>query len=161
MRMPAVAVVAHVLPIAIVIEIVDPRNVIADVVVTVIESLRLVRVRIFEVSVVIAIAAIVTLRISSPIVVVDVSARLVWFYPRHHCRRVSLTRHRKRFAFLNVSRPVLSDDLSCAAECGRGRVAVLIDRDLIETRLLKIDGATRRRYFEQATRWNRSHVEQR
>src|SRR5258708_11578379 len=75
-RMPAVAIVAYVLPIAIVIEVIDARNVIAHIVVAVVLARGIIVVRIVEITVVAAITAVIAARITIAIVVVNHCARL-------------------------------------------------------------------------------------
>jgi hypothetical protein len=102
--MPHVAVITHVPPIAIIIQIINARNVVVDVIVTGVEMRRIVVIGIVEVCVVIAIASVVVLRIASPIVVVDDVAGLVRLYFRDGgWLAAPVAGHRQVLTLLNFS----------------------------------------------------------
>ncbi len=75
-RMPAVTIVTYILPVTIVVQVIDPRNIITDIVVAVIPARRFIVVRIIEIGVIAAITAVIATRITRAIVVVDYRARL-------------------------------------------------------------------------------------
>src|SRR3989440_3295237 len=158
--MPDVSVIAHILPIAVIVEIVDTGNVFTYVVVTRIPARRIVVVRIVEIRVVIAITTIIGFRITRAIVIVDQIPGLIRFDARHYRGPVALTWNLQVLALLHAARTPLTHDLGLAAESGGDRIAVVIDCYLIEAGLFQIDGAARRRDFKQITRRDRSDIEE-
>src|SRR5258706_11579997 len=147
--MPAVTIVTYVLPVAIVVEVIDARNVIAHIVVAVVLARGIIVVRIVEIRVITAITTVIAARITRPIVVVDHRARLTCINAREHGRRTTLTRNGEVLAFVYPSGTALSYHLGATTVCGRHSVAILVDRDVINPGLLQIHRSTRRCHPEQ------------
>jgi hypothetical protein len=72
---PAVAITAHVLPVAVSIKIVYPRNRVTHVLVTHVALVRIIVGRIIQITIVVAIAAVVGVGILVAIIVIDLSTR--------------------------------------------------------------------------------------
>src|SRR2546430_12400802 len=100
--MPAVAVIAHVLPIAVIVKIVHARNLIRDVVVTGVMGRRIVIVGIVEIGVVVSISSVISFRIPIAIVAVEIAACLVVINARDRAavRRRSAAWDRQYFTFI-------------------------------------------------------------
>src|SRR5213593_4745479 len=113
--MPGVTIVVHILPIAIVIEVVDPRHIVADIVVAIVIARRIVIVRIVQISVIAAIAAVVPARITIAVIVVDYSACLVGIHTRQGRTGSAGTRQSKRLALFNRAAAALTDKLRATA----------------------------------------------
>jgi hypothetical protein len=148
--MPGVTVIADVAPVAIVVEIINPGNVIVDVVVTGVEMRGVVVIRIVEIRIVITITAVVVLWISRSIIVIDDVTGLVRFdFGNHRGLVVTLAGHRQILAPLNLAGTAMSHHLGFAVEDRRHRIPILINCNLIKPRLLEIYCATRCRNFKQ------------
>src|SRR5258706_5058279 len=135
-RMPAVTVIAYVLPVPIVIQIIDARNIITDIVVTGVLPRRIVVIRIVEVGVIAAITAIVLTWIAGAIVIVQDGTCLIWIDARLDCLRAALAGNDKVFTFLDAAGATLSRHLGCTAECRRHRLVLFVDANPIDARLL-------------------------
>src|SRR5256885_12076281 len=146
--MPAVTVITYILPVAIIIEIVDAWYVVTDVVIAAVIPRRIVVVRIVQISIVTTIAAIVPARITIAVIVVDHGAGLVRIDARKRGSGSTGTWQSQCLAFFDCAAAPVSHELRAAAQGCRRCVAVIVDADLIETRLLQIDCAARRRDFE-------------
>src|SRR5438132_10170112 len=150
--MPAVAVIAHILPITIIIEIVDARNVFRYIVVARITTRRVVVIRIIEISVVVAITSIITARIARAIIVVEKFSGLPCIHARELGAGAARTRDCEHFALFDAPGATLPNNLCFAAQSCSGGVSILVNGQLVEPGFLKIDRAAWRGYFEGFTR---------
>src|SRR5207302_9626743 len=114
--MPRITILAHVLPIAIVIQVIRAGDVLGNVTIAAITIVRIVMSRILEISVVAAIATVVGTRIAIAIIAVQIRSGLIVIDPRDGCRSgIATAWDCQDFAFLNRSRARLADDLRFAA----------------------------------------------
>ncbi len=124
--MPGVTVVAHVLPVTIVVEVVDTWNVFGNVVIARVITIWIVIVGVVEIGVIVTIAPVVLARIAIAKMVVEQSAGLARIDARHYRAGVTLTRNRQHFAFVDATAPALANHLGFAAQRGGDCIAVLI-----------------------------------
>src|SRR5437588_9706220 len=112
--MPGVAIVAHILPIAIIVEIVNARHVVTDVVIATVIAGRIIVIRIVQIAIVATIAAIVPARITIAVIVVYHGARLVFIHARERGAGSARTWQRKRLTFFDRAAASISDKLGAA-----------------------------------------------
>ena len=158
--MPGVPIVADVLPVTIVVEVFDPGNIFIYVLIADISPIRIVVIRIFEIGVVVAIAPIVSARITIVIVTVEHRTCLPGIDARNHATVIALTSKRQSLALFNKTVSPRADYLRASAVCGRHSIAIVINRNLIDARLLRIESPARRRYLEGLPGRQRAHVKQ-
>src|SRR2546429_7631874 len=127
--MPAVTIITHILPVAIIIEIVNPRHVVTDVVITAVIPRRIVIVRIVQISIVTTIAAIVPARITIAVIVVDYGTGLVRIHARKRGRGSAGTWQSQRLAFFDRAAAPVSHGLGRAAPGGARWVPFIVVAD--------------------------------
>src|SRR5882762_2047239 len=101
--MPAMAIATHILPVAIVIQIVCAGYVVVYILIARKPLIRIVVERIAQVTIVVNIATIVTAWVAITIIVVHQRARRAGFYARQRRSGRTLTRHRKDFALFDAT----------------------------------------------------------
>ena len=113
--MPTVTVTAHILPIAIVVEVFDARNDVRHILVADITIVWIVVIRIVQVGVVVTITPVVERRILIAVVVVQEISGVIRIEARQHDIRSSLPDERQHFASTDLPASGEADHLRQSA----------------------------------------------
>jgi hypothetical protein len=148
-RRPASAVVIHIDPIAVTVEIIQSRYIVIDIAVTGRAGVRVIIERVIQIAIVGAVSPVIQIRVAVAVIIIDYASRKIGRKLRQQDRGGGLGRERQYLSSADFACPGKPHYLRKPAQHRDPAITVIAVSYLIEAGLYKIDCAVRSSNLKQ------------